>query len=213
MGIFDKSRKNVASHDSVTFYTSRYAYQGERDGARIWFLPEGGGFGLYLFQKPPDLPPKLASTIELRDFYTRSMGDGMKVVECRILSLDEIPAVWLIGKTSEALSGAGIYVGSITIPFRDFSFVIKMQCHEHGVTGMREALLVAEALRNGTGRVEGDKFVLNEGISFDDEQFDAKIPKHPLSRVRRELRTIADSLRIDASVKKQPGFLLPPVSS
>ena len=73
---------------------------------------------------------------------------------------------------------------------------------------MREALLIAEALREGTGRVEGDRFVPN-GWSFDYEQFDGKLPQHPLSRVRRELRHIASSVLIETKVKDKSRFELP----
>jgi hypothetical protein len=73
---------------------------------------------------------------------------------------------------------------------------------------MREALLVEQALRNGTGRIEGDRFV-PVGWSFDDEQFDDKLPQHPLSRVRRELRHIASSIRIEPSIKEEARFELP----
>ena len=101
-----------------------------------------------------------------------------------------------------------MYIGSLTIPFRDFSFVIKIQCQEQGVTGMREALLVAEALRNGTGRIEDGRFV-PVGWSVDDEQFDDKVPQHPLSRARRELRHIASTVQIEPRVKGDARFELP----
>jgi len=73
---------------------------------------------------------------------------------------------------------------------------------------MREALLVEEALRNGTGRIEADRFV-PVGWSFDDEQFDDRLPQHPLSRVRRELRHIASSVRIEPTVREEARFDLP----
>jgi hypothetical protein len=41
------------------------------------------------------------------------------------------------------------YVGSLTIPFLDFSFVIKVQCEEKGATGIREAVLLDRRLESG----------------------------------------------------------------
>jgi hypothetical protein len=73
---------------------------------------------------------------------------------------------------------------------------------------MREALLVDEALGNGTGRIEGGRFI-PIGWSFDDERFDDKLPQHPLSRVRRELRHIASSLQIEPKVSGEAVFELP----
>jgi hypothetical protein len=195
------------SPDSVTFDASRYNFQGDREGARVWFLPEGGGIGLYFFPKQPDLPPRAASVQQLRESYSARMGEKIKLVDCRVITLDGVPSIWLVIKEKQEPRGM-TYLGSLTIPFRDFSFVIKIQCAEQGVTGMREALLIDEALKKGTGKVEGDRFV-PDGWSFDDEQFDERLPKHPLSRVRRELRHIASSIRIDPKVKDQPRFELP----
>ena len=195
------------SPDSVSFDASRYQLQGDRDGARVWFLPEGGGVGRYFFPREPDLP-KATSVDQLRQFYAAKMGGKLQIVECRVLPLDGVRSVWLIIKEPSEQTRATTYLGSLTIPFRDFSFVIKIQCQEQGTTGMREALLIAEALRNGTGRIEGGRFV-PIGWSFDDEQFDDKLPQHPLSRVRRELRHIASSLRIDPKVRDAVRFELP----
>jgi hypothetical protein len=210
MGILSNifGQRPSASPDSVTFDASRYQFQGDRDGARVWFLPEGGGVGLYLFPRSPDLPARAASIGQLRDFYTAQMGGKLQVVECRVLPLDGVRSIWLIAKGLDEKPRGAVYLSSLTIPFRDFSFVIKIQCHEQGTTGMREALLIAEALQKGTGRVEGDKFVPN-GWSFDDEQFDDRLPQHPLSRVRRELRHIASSIRIEPKIRDAARFELP----
>jgi hypothetical protein len=209
MGIFGKifGQCPSPSLDSVTFDAALYAFQGDDDGARIWFLPEGGGVGLYFFPCKPDLPAA-ASTESLREFYAAQMGEQLQAVECRVVSLDGVRGIWLIAKGLDEQTGGAVYLGSLTIPFRDFSFVIKIQCEEQGVTGTREALLVEEALRNGTGRIEGDRFV-PVGWSFEEEQFDERLPEHPLSRVRRELRHIASSVRIASTVKEEARLELP----
>jgi hypothetical protein len=210
MGILSNilSQRPSASPDSVTFDASRYQFQGDRDGARVWFLPEGGGVGLYYFPRQPGLPQRAVSVGQLREFYAAQMGNQLKLVECRVLALDGIRSIWLIAKGQDQQTRGSVYLGSLTIPFRDFSFVIKIQCQEQGVTGAREALLTNEALRKGTGRIESGRFVPT-GWSFDDEQFDDKLPQHPLSRVRRELRHIASSTRIEPSVRNAAKFELP----
>ncbi len=209
MGILNNifGKRPSASPDSVTFDATRYEFQGDRDGAREWFLPEGGGVGLYFFPRKPDLPAT-ASTEHLREFYAAQMGGRLQVVECRVLPLDGVRGIQLIAKGLDEQTRSAVYLGSLTIPFRDFSFVIKIQCYEQGVTGMREALLVEEALRDSTGRIEGDQFV-PVGWSFDDEQFDDRLPQHPLSRVRRELRHIASTVRIEPTVRGKTRFYLP----
>ena len=150
MGILSNifGKRPSASPDAVTFDASRYEFQGDRDGARVWFLPEGGGVGLYFFPRKPDLPAA-ASTEHLREFYANQMGGQLQVVECRVLPIDGVRSIRLIAKSIDEQTRGALYLGSLTIPFRDFSFVIKIQCSEQGTTGMREALLVAEALNKG----------------------------------------------------------------
>jgi hypothetical protein len=196
------------SPEAVTFDASRYQFQGDRNGARIWFLPDGGGVGLYFFSRKPEWPERAASVRHLKDFYAGLAGGALHVVDCRVLPLDGVQSIWLVTKGLDEQSWGGVYLGSLTIPFRDFSFVIKIQCYEQGASGMREALLVDEALRKGTGRVEGGRFV-PLGWSFDDEQFDDRLPQHPLSRVRRELRHIASSVQIAPKVRDEAQFELP----
>lgn len=210
MSIFGKifSQHPSASPQSVTFDDSLYSYQGERNGARIWFLPDGGGIGLYFFPRPPSLPTDLSTVGQLQAFYNTQMGTKQRVVECHVPVLDEVKSVWLIITEPDPQTGGAVYLGSLTIPFKDFSFVVKIQCHEQGVTGVREALVLDSALRNGSATFQNGQLRM-QGCSSEDEQFDIMVPHHPLSRVRRELRQIAASLRIAQQVKKKKRFELP----
>jgi hypothetical protein len=205
MGIFANILGEQPSTESVTFDASKYEYQGVRDGAKVWHTADGDGLGIYFFRKTPDIPQGLATTSQLRENYSSMLGEKFRVIECRVLPVDNIPAVWLVIGGQDGDNRGSVYVGSLTIPFGDFSYVIKMQAHERGTTGTREAIFVAQALRNGTGSVQDGKFVA-QGSSADDEQFDNVVPKHPLSRLRRELRAIAGSVRIDEKVKRATPF-------
>ena len=197
-----------ASADSVTFDASRYEYQGIKNETKVWHTSDGDGLGVYFFSKNPDIPRGLTNTSQLLEYYSSKLDEKFRAIECRVLQVDEIAAVWFIAGGSDGPSGASVFVGSLTIPFHDFSYVIKMQAHERGTTGMREAIFVDLALRNGTGIIQNGKFVA-KGSSADDEQFDKVVPQHPLSRLRRELRAIAGSVRIDEKVKRIKPFDLP----
>lgn len=163
-----------------------------------------GRGGLYFFPSPPDLPV-VGSVAELREMYVRRTAEETEVVDCRVLPLDGVPGIWLIIKGRNAETGGMFYLGSLTIPFRDLSYVIKIQCFETGITGMRETLLMDDALENGTGLMDDGGFVAVGGWAVDDEKF----PQHPLSTARRELRHIAATLRVDPAVKKAARFKLP----
>jgi hypothetical protein len=210
MGIFKRifGQKPDVSVDSVSFDTAGYQSKGGDAEKRVWFTPGGDGVGLFFFPKPPDLPANAQTIDELREFYTKLIGDrGMKIVELRVQTVAGVDCVWVVLKSPRKPHGID-YVGSLTIPFADLSFVIKMQCQEGNITGMREAALLVMTQQEGTvtltpeGKISGD-------WNPDDERYDAKFPNHPVSRLRREFGRIIATLRIEDAARNRARFKLP----
>jgi hypothetical protein len=193
------------SLSSIVFDTEDYQDVGVQDGTHVWHTPQGDGVGLFFFQLPPDLPKNARTEDELRQAFLTSLACG-KLVELRLIAVDGHPSVQTIIKVPQQPSGM-TYVGSIIIPFRDFSFVLKSQCHERGMTGMREAILLSKMLAKGD--VVRDDAGLPVGFSPDDHEYDAQFPKHPLSRLRSALQRFEQTLRLNESVKVLPPFELP----
>jgi hypothetical protein len=197
--------------DDLRFDTDGYEYQGEPQPSRMrfWYTPAGDGVGLYLFPIPPDIPPAAESVERLREFYAaRVAGAGSSLVELDVSRRPAATVVRIILKVPQEPSGF-TYIGSVTVPFRDFSYVIKVQCEERGTTGVREAVLMDRRLG------AGDMTEIHEGgfrlanWSSDDEQHDADFPDHPVTRARRVLKRVEQSLVVDARIRGLPGFALP----
>jgi hypothetical protein len=132
------------------------------------------------------------------------------MVEFRLLEVANVAAILMVLGIPQ-LSRAVIYVGSLTIPFAEFSFVIKMQCEERGTTGVREAVLLDKAL--GTGAVTFDAGGKLKGdLNSDDACHDNQFPNHPLSRLRREFALITASLQIQEATQTEKRFELPPTA-
>jgi hypothetical protein len=199
------------SLDAVRFDTTGYAFQGEPQPGkvRVWHTPEGDGLGVYFFPVPPDLPANAASVDELAAFYRRLLGDsGGKLVEVRVVVAGGCPAVRTILSVPQQPSGR-TYVGSLTVPFGDFSFVLKCQCAESGPTGLKEALLFDRSrAANEPMQIEGGRFHI-PGWDPDEPKHDAEFPDHPVARVRRVLDHVAGSLVVAGEVRELPGFALP----
>jgi hypothetical protein len=199
------------SLDAVRFDTTGYTAQGEPqpDRVRVWHTPQGDGLGVYFFPVPPDLPANVRSVDDLAEFYRRSVGDsGGKLVEVAVVMANECLAVRTILSFPQQPSGR-TYVGSLTIPFQDFSFVVKCQCAEVGPTGLKEALLFDRSLAaNEPMRIEGERFDM-PGWDPDAEKYDAQFPHHPVARARRVLAHVAASLVVAKEVRELPGFPLP----
>ncbi|WP_394824999.1 hypothetical protein [Pendulispora albinea] len=172
---------------------------------RAWLTPDRDGFGLYFFALPPDIPPS-KKVDDLRSHYDAQLRpSGGAIVEASLLRVDGCLAVKTIAKIPQHASGF-TYVASVMIPFRDFSFVLKVQCEEGGTTGVREAVLLDQQMAAGAKlEVSGGRMRV-AGFDPDDERFDVAFPMHPLSRARRAIHHVTTTARVDAAVKGLPSF-------
>jgi len=204
-------RKAVTpSIDSLRFDATGWKYHGETEPGRtrLWETPDRDAISLHFFGMPPNLPA--ATTVEeISAMYASGLASaGGKVVECAIDELAGCDALRLLLKVPQEPSGM-MYQGALTVPFRDFSFVIKIQCAEHGITGVREAILFDKRL--GAGEEPnferlGEPFT---GWNPDAPEHDEAFPTHPISRLRRLLKVVGDSAVLDEGMSALPKFRLP----
>lgn len=196
--------------DAVRFDAAGYTYRGEPEPGRLrtWFTPEGDGLGMYFFPVPPDLPADAAAVDDLAAHYRRRIGDGGKLVETDVVAAGGCPAVRTLLSVPQQPSGR-TYIGSLTVPFQDFSFVLKCQCEEKGTTGLKAAVLFARSRAAGEPMtIEGGKFHI-PGFDPDDPKHDAQFPYDPVARARRVLDHLAATLVVAVEVRTLPGFPLP----
>lgn len=176
---------------------------------QVWRFSDGDGAGAYFFDLEPDLP----KTSEFSDFHATLRGAaraaGAALVDFEIVTFAGTPAIRQILRVPQKPSGM-TYLGAITLPFAKFSYVLKVQCEERGVTGIREAVLLAEALKNKTVSLSPDSPNPIQGDwDPDAEKFDQRFPTHPLSRLRRHLRQLESCISIDNAALKHARFALP----
>jgi hypothetical protein len=164
--------------------------------------------GIEFFLTTPDLPQHAHSVEEIAEVYRKAIGNSGKLVEIAIINIDGCQSLRTIISVAQQPSGL-TYVGAVTIPFRDFSFVVKCQCVETGATGIKEAILLDRNLaNNGSPKTSEDVFDVPD-YDPDAEVYDAEFPMHPVARVRRILNHVAGSLVIDNRIKPLPRFTLP----
>jgi hypothetical protein len=109
---------------------------------------------------------------------------------------------------------AFVFTGMLFLPADAEWLVCTVVDGERGTTGIREAVVTAQLIEAGALNVEhyeecwandpydsqyrGTSEVPLRYLS-DDESYDAQFPEHPLSNVRRTLRTLLENVFIDAS--------------
>jgi hypothetical protein len=115
-----------------------------------------------------------------------------------------------------------VYVGSLTLPFADFSFVIKVQCAEFEVSGLRDAIVMERLLAEGKVTLDPETKAIR-GWSCDpydpafkatllchksdEEAYDTEFPDHPLTEMRKHIATILSTIAADDEVLHSAKFV------
>jgi hypothetical protein len=204
--------KAIPSLNSLKFETDVYKYAGEKSPGtdRIWITADGDPIALIFCPGacPSDFPDEACSVDDLREYMVKRLkvkDPRARIVDFRVIQSNAGSAAWVIFKTPQ---GRGwTYTGSLAFPFKEFGFTIKAACKEHGMTGIREALVAFMQPRAGEMPPEGPG--LSPTWNSDNERFDTDFPQHPLSRLRRILKRIAESVEIDDATLQLPRVPLP----
>ena len=122
--------------EHIEFDTVGLKFHSETNRAlKVWTNPEADVVTLNLFRSPPDIRVSIRNLEELRNMY-REQVTGAKggLIEVSTLEISGLPCIKTIFKLPQKMTGVA-YVASITIPFKDFSFVLKITCQKRGIGG------------------------------------------------------------------------------
>ena len=169
-----------------------------------------------------DLNPDIPTTKDidyLRQFYRDLIvQNNGGIIEVNIVTVCEIQSVKAILKIPQQPSGM-IYLGTIIIPFKKFSYVVKIQANEFGTTGMRDSIVANKLMTEGLIEVGDEGY---EGW-FEDpydseykkgtlmnkselEKYDREFENHPLSILRQMFREIESRIELDTALAKHEKF-------
>jgi hypothetical protein len=206
----DKGRPKIGI-EAVSFSSLGWKKRRQSEAEMSWEHPSFPAvLSINYFELEPDVP--YGGTVEeLRDFYRQLViKGGNGIIKVDVTDIQQLRCIETIFKLP--LEGHGVqYIGALTIPFEDRSYVIKIQAIEHGATGLREAIIAPQLMAEGTvsiddktGNIIGwaadpyDK-TITEGFLMnlaEAAHYDARFPEHPLSIVRAKLKEVIDSIRL-----------------
>jgi hypothetical protein len=212
--------------NSLQFDTAGLTLRQEEEAQRAWLTATGDAVSTHFFPLAPDIQAALDDIDELRRFYRRTVTtSGLGMIEVDTLRIDGCTAIRTVFKVPQQPTGR-TYLGALTLPFRDFSFVAKAQCPEYGMTGLRDTVVLNEML--ASGRIKPDESNKDGAIPgwmrdpydlavvgpmlrnlAEDEEYDTRFPDHPLSRCRALLHRLQDSLKLVPDAASAPPFLFP----
>lgn len=171
------------------------------------------------FDDPPDFVADLSDVEKIRQQTQEAINAFQgEISEIQQEMIDHVPMLRQIIKLPNLDHGHGhIYIGTFTIPFQDFSYVIKVECPEIRTTGLRESAALDDLFNRDQIKlsdIEG-KIRTNEipteirqlvSRTTDDPKFDSQFPSHPLTRLRKHMITTRNSMELDGSLKQAKPF-------
>jgi hypothetical protein len=202
--------------EQVEFDTVGLKFHSETNRVlKVWTNPEADVVTLNLFLTAPDIRVSLANLEGLRDMYREQITAAKGgLIEVGALEVAKIPSIKTIFKLPQKMAGVA-YVAAITIPFKDFSFVLKITCQERGLGGNRETRILEQRrlalLEKGETRDvmigwNSDPYDPNFKsellMTFAENQiFDADFPDHPISRARFWIGVFEKTLTLEKSLQ------------
>ncbi len=168
------------------------------------------------------LPMRWRDSNVMRDHARTNPLRGMSIVSTDIVEASGVAYVQFLQKEYMPEPSRGhIYAGVVIIPFNTFFTKFFFICPERGTTGVREATLLA------TGQIQMPKQDHIPHINSmqemeemyrkaresppklfgaEDEKFDSMFPDHPVTRARRYLRNLRETLSVDDAACNWPLF-------
>lgn len=217
--LFSKKKKTKVNLHSVTIPNQGWEKVSEDQDAIRWVNPQQSALiVLHYFDKEPDLPT--ARDLDyLKKFYRNiAASSNGGTIETDIIHIHDIPCVKTIIKVPQQETGM-IYIASITIPFENCSYVVKVQANEIGITGMRDAVILSKLIETGEVTLEEETMInwfedpydpdFKQGTLMNKselEKYDHEFPEHPLSVARSLLKTIAAEILFKPEIKELPPF-------
>ncbi|MGE8553749.1 MAG: hypothetical protein ACN6OB_07405 [Chryseobacterium jejuense] len=217
--LFKKKKKIKVNLHSVTIPDEGWTKVSEDNEAIRWVNPQQSALiVLHFFDKEPDIPT--AQDLDyLKKFYRNiAAASNGGTIETDIIHIHNIPCVKTIIKIPQEETGMA-YIASITIPFENCSYVVKIQTDEIGITGMRDALILDRLHKVGEVEIDEENMKnwfedpydpdFKQGTLMnksEQEKYDHEFPEHPLSIARSLIKSIAATIIFKKEIKELPSF-------
>jgi hypothetical protein len=161
---------------SFSFDTAGLIPRKDEPDRRLWLNGFNDVVELRVFAKPPDIPVSLRDAAGLRAYYdAAARTQDATILSLETTALQSLSVIRLLMRAPAKPRGF-IYIGSLAVPFKRGSFVLRQQATE---TMPRDDLA---------------------------PETDRSYPAHALSRIRHDLERHTSSLRLSPEVSKEPRF-------
>jgi hypothetical protein len=183
----------------------------ERHDERTWFDPRTGDqVSLTYIGMVPDLPASLDDLPTLRRKLAEETAETGSIIEAHVVQLGGVPSVFQLIKLPIPGQDTGLaFIAAFTVPRANCSAVLRIQCAEGPMTGVRESAVAAQVGFENCFPPHPYAPELRGQLPYnvaDDASWDQQFPDHPLTRARAWAHRMLAGARVDPQFAALPPF-------
>jgi hypothetical protein len=211
--------RGKASINSISFPNFGWRIETRTKAVKYWINPEETmALTVNFFNLKPDLPT-IKNIHNLREFYRLQIAEANGgLIQVDLLKISGHNVIQTIFKIPQEPSGM-LYLASLTIPFKECSYVIKIQAPEIENTGIRDAFVADQLMKSGeiTAGENGfenwmadpynPKFTGGTPMNKSEHtEYDKDFLDHPLSKARKMIAEIVAKIEFKPEIEKVATF-------
>lgn len=212
------SRKK-ATINSISIPTSGWIIEQDNKKIKQWINPEQTiALSINYFDIDPDLP-SIRKLDVIRDFYRNQISQqNGGLIQVDVVELGNYEAIKTIFKIPQEPSGV-VYLASLTIPFKNCSYVIKLQAPETEMTGERDSAIAARLIQEGKISIGENGYknwfsdpydsAFDKGTLMNKSEkiiYDIGFENHPLTQARKLISQIEGEIEFKPKLEKLSKF-------
>jgi hypothetical protein len=170
------------------------------------------------FDTNPDLP-SITKIDVIRDFYRDQISKyNGGLIQVDVIELENYEAIKTIFKIPQEPSGM-VYLASLTIPFQNCSYVIKIQAPEIEMIGERDSIIATRLVKEKKIFVGGNGYenwlsdpydnAFDKGTLMNKSEeviYDIDFENHPLTQARKLISQIEEEIEFKPKLEKLNKF-------
>lgn len=183
----------------------------ERHDERTWFDPRTGDqVSLTYIGMVPDIPAPLDDLPLLRRKLAEETAESGSIIEAHVVRLGGLPALFQLIKLPIPGQDTGLaFIAAFTVPRANCSAVLRIQCAEGQMTGIRESTVAAQVGFENCFPPHPYAPDVRGQLPYnvaDEASWDQQFPEHPLTRARAWAHHTIATARVDPQFAALPPF-------
>ncbi len=211
--------RKKATINSISIPKSGWIIEQNNRKIKQWINPEQTiALSVNYFDTNPDLP-SITKIDVIRDFYRDQISKyNGGLIQVDVIELENYEAIKTIFKIPQEPSGM-VYLASLTIPFQNCSYVIKIQAPEIEMIGERDSIIATRLVKEKKIFVGGNGYenwlsdpydnAFDKGTLMNKSEeviYDIDFENHPLTQARKLISQIEEEIEFKPKLEKLNKF-------